>query len=83
MLHIARVVMLNSNRMRKMNISEAIDELDRAKELLDNSTRLVQYDYIYLILIVGINMKDTMTFRSVVTSITVRHSRYGIFGWSS
>lgn len=49
MLHIARVVMLNSNRMRKMNISEAIDELDRAKELLDNSTRLVQYDYIYLI----------------------------------
>lgn len=32
-----------------MNISEAIDELDRAKELLDNSTRLVQYDYIYLI----------------------------------
>lgn len=32
-----------------MNISEAIDELDRAKELLDNSTRLVQYNYIYLI----------------------------------
>lgn len=43
MLHIARVVMLNSNRMRKMNISEAIDELDRAKELLDNSTRISRH----------------------------------------
>ncbi|KAL9425038.1 hypothetical protein AB3S75_032048 [Citrus x aurantiifolia] len=43
MLHIARVVMLNSNRMRKMNISEAIDELDRAKELLDNSTRIARH----------------------------------------
>lgn len=32
-----------------MNISEAIDELDRVKELLDNSTRLVQYNYFYLI----------------------------------
>ncbi|KDO50824.1 hypothetical protein CISIN_1g030623mg [Citrus sinensis] len=35
--------MLNSNRMRKMNISEAIDELDRAKELLDNSTRIARH----------------------------------------
>lgn len=43
MLHVARVVMLNSNRMRKMNISEAIDELDRAKELLDNSTRIARH----------------------------------------
>ncbi|KAH9675479.1 tetratricopeptide repeat (TPR)-like superfamily protein [Citrus sinensis] len=43
MLHIARVVMLNSNRMRKMNISEAIDELDRVKELLDNSTRIARH----------------------------------------
>ncbi|KAJ4706899.1 kinesin light chain 3-like isoform X1 [Melia azedarach] len=40
MLHIARVAMLNSNRLRKKNVSEAIDELGQAKELLDNSRRI-------------------------------------------
>eukprot|EP00257_Ricinus_communis_P028053 XP_025015467.1 uncharacterized protein LOC8275738 isoform X4 [Ricinus communis] len=39
MLHIARVVMLNANRLRKISISEAIAELDKAKDLLYNSTR--------------------------------------------
>lgn len=43
MLHIARVAMLNSNQLRKRHASEAIAELDRAKELLDNSIRFVDF----------------------------------------
>ncbi|KAJ0099740.1 hypothetical protein Patl1_21183 [Pistacia atlantica] len=43
MLHIARVAMLNSNQLRKGHISEAIGELDRAKELLDNSIRIARH----------------------------------------
>ncbi|EEF29850.1 kinesin light chain, putative [Ricinus communis] len=42
MLHIARVVMLNANRLRKISISEAIAELDKAKDLLYNSTRIAR-----------------------------------------
>lgn len=41
MLHIARVAMLNANQLRKMHISEAIEELDRARDLLYDSTRFV------------------------------------------
>lgn len=40
-LHLARVVMLNASQLRKVNISEAIAELDKAKLLLDNSIRFV------------------------------------------
>ncbi|XP_044467401.1 uncharacterized protein LOC123197259 isoform X2 [Mangifera indica] len=43
MLHIARVAMLNSNQLRKRHASEAIAELDRAKELLDNSIRIARH----------------------------------------
>ncbi|XP_031256995.1 uncharacterized protein LOC116114993 isoform X2 [Pistacia vera] len=43
MLHIARVAMLNSNQLRKRHVSEAIGELDRAKELLDNSIRIARH----------------------------------------
>lgn len=42
LLHIARVAMLNSNRLRKINISEAIAELDKAKDLLHSSTRIAR-----------------------------------------
>ncbi|XP_011002194.1 PREDICTED: uncharacterized protein LOC105109257 isoform X3 [Populus euphratica] len=42
LLHIARVAMLNSNRLRKINISEAIAELDKAKDLLHGSTRIAR-----------------------------------------
>uniref|UniRef100_A0A6M2EZH5 Uncharacterized protein n=1 Tax=Populus davidiana TaxID=266767 RepID=A0A6M2EZH5_9ROSI len=42
LLHIARVAMLNSNRLRKINISEAIAELDKAKDLLRSSTRIAR-----------------------------------------
>ncbi|KDP25796.1 hypothetical protein JCGZ_22518 [Jatropha curcas] len=42
MLHIARVAMLNANRLRRIHVSEAISELDKAKELLCNSTRIAQ-----------------------------------------
>ncbi|XP_065634697.1 uncharacterized protein LOC111997374 isoform X2 [Quercus suber] len=38
MLHIARVAMLNCNRLRKLDISGAISELEKAKDLLENST---------------------------------------------
>ncbi|KAL2551290.1 Tetratricopeptide repeat (TPR)-like superfamily protein [Forsythia ovata] len=40
MLHIARVKMLNSSQLRKMNSSQAMDELDMAKDLLGNSIRI-------------------------------------------
>ncbi|XP_068642016.1 uncharacterized protein [Aristolochia californica] len=40
MLHLARVARLNSNQVRKRNISEANIELDKAKHLLDNSIRI-------------------------------------------
>ncbi|KAJ0100614.1 hypothetical protein Patl1_21195 [Pistacia atlantica] len=43
MLHIARVAMLNSNQLRKRHVSEAIGELDRIKELLDNSIRIARH----------------------------------------
>jgi hypothetical protein len=43
LLHIARVAMLNSNRLRKINISEAIAELDKAKDLLHSSTRFALF----------------------------------------
>lgn len=43
LLHIARVAMLNSNRLRKINISEAIAELDKAKDLLHSSTRIARH----------------------------------------
>eukprot|EP00262_Sarcandra_glabra_P000129 TRINITY_DN10206_c0_g2_i1.p1 TRINITY_DN10206_c0_g2~~TRINITY_DN10206_c0_g2_i1.p1 ORF type:complete len:184 (+),score=33.83 TRINITY_DN10206_c0_g2_i1:202-753(+) len=42
MLLLARVAMLNSNRIRKMNISEASSELDKAKILLDGSIRIAR-----------------------------------------
>ncbi|KAF3961016.1 hypothetical protein CMV_014317 [Castanea mollissima] len=42
MLHIARVAMLNCNRLRKLDISGAISELEKAKDLLDNSVRIAQ-----------------------------------------
>uniref|UniRef100_A0A2C9WLG1 Uncharacterized protein n=1 Tax=Manihot esculenta TaxID=3983 RepID=A0A2C9WLG1_MANES len=38
MLHIARVAMLDANQLRKIHISEAIEELDRARDLLYDST---------------------------------------------
>ncbi|KAL2531251.1 Tetratricopeptide repeat (TPR)-like superfamily protein [Abeliophyllum distichum] len=40
MLHIAKVKMLNSSQLRKMNSSQAMDELDMAKDLLGNSIRI-------------------------------------------
>ncbi|KAB5560878.1 hypothetical protein DKX38_005835 [Salix brachista] len=42
LLHIARVAMLNSNRLRKINISEAIAEVDKAKDFLHSSTRIAR-----------------------------------------
>ncbi|XP_030952902.1 kinesin light chain 3 isoform X2 [Quercus lobata] len=42
MLHIARVAMLNCNRLRKLDISGAISELEKAKDLLENSIRIAQ-----------------------------------------
>ncbi|KAJ6402406.1 hypothetical protein OIU84_014492 [Salix udensis] len=42
LLHIARVAMLNSNRLRKINISEAIAEVDKAKDILHSSTRIAR-----------------------------------------
>ncbi|KAL6993258.1 hypothetical protein U1Q18_011373, partial [Sarracenia purpurea var. burkii] len=42
MLYIARVEILNSNRLRKMNTSEAIVELDKAKGCLAHSIRIAQ-----------------------------------------
>ncbi|KAA8547690.1 hypothetical protein F0562_004119 [Nyssa sinensis] len=42
MVHLARVKMLNSNQLRKMNISEAIAELDKAKDLLGSSIRIAR-----------------------------------------
>ena len=41
MLHIARVAMINCNRLRKLDISGAVSELEKAKDLLENSIRLV------------------------------------------
>uniref|UniRef100_A0A2P2L011 Uncharacterized protein n=1 Tax=Rhizophora mucronata TaxID=61149 RepID=A0A2P2L011_RHIMU len=42
MLELARVAMLKSNRLQKMNIAAAIVELDKAKDLLHNSIRIAQ-----------------------------------------
>ncbi|KAG8662528.1 uncharacterized protein LOC110599898 isoform X2 [Manihot esculenta] len=42
MLHIARVAMLDANQLRKIHISEAIEELDRARDLLYDSTRIAR-----------------------------------------
>ncbi|KAI9160898.1 hypothetical protein LWI28_012573 [Acer negundo] len=42
MLHIAKVAMVTFSQPRKTHISEAITELDRAKELLDKSTRIAR-----------------------------------------
>lgn len=42
MLYIARVEMLNSNLLRKMNTSEAVAELDKAKVRLVHSLRIAQ-----------------------------------------
>ncbi|XP_059452564.1 uncharacterized protein LOC132183177 isoform X2 [Corylus avellana] len=42
MLHIARVRMLNSNQLRKVDISGAIAELEKAKDLLHNSIRIAR-----------------------------------------
>ncbi|KAG2715193.1 hypothetical protein I3760_03G066100 [Carya illinoinensis] len=42
MLHIARVAMLNSNQLRKLGISGASEELEKAKDLLDNSIRIAR-----------------------------------------
>lgn len=39
MLHIARVAMLNSNQLRKLDVAGTAAELERAKHLLDNSIR--------------------------------------------
>lgn len=45
MLHIARVRMLNSNQLRKVDISVAIAELEKGKDLLHNSIRFVLLCY--------------------------------------
>ena len=50
MLHIARVAMNNSNQLRKLDISGAISELEKGKDLLENSIRLVLFCYILKIL---------------------------------
>ncbi|XP_058108325.1 uncharacterized protein LOC131251571 [Magnolia sinica] len=42
MLHLARLAMLKSNRLRKANIAEAIAELNKAKLVLDNSIRIAR-----------------------------------------
>ncbi|KAL5570847.1 hypothetical protein UlMin_020444, partial [Ulmus minor] len=42
MLHIARLKMLNSNRLTKMDIYEAIIELDEAKDCLNDSVRIAR-----------------------------------------
>ncbi|XP_077236030.1 tetratricopeptide repeat (TPR)-like superfamily protein isoform X2 [Tasmannia lanceolata] len=42
MLHLARVEMFSSNRLRKFDISKANAELDKAKLLLDNSIRIAR-----------------------------------------
>lgn len=46
MLHIARVLILNSNQLRMMHVSDAILELDKAKGLLNNAIRLVLFCHI-------------------------------------
>ncbi|XP_058009281.1 uncharacterized protein LOC110645922 isoform X3 [Hevea brasiliensis] len=42
MLHFARVAILKANRLRKIHIAEAFAELDRARDLLYNSTRIAR-----------------------------------------
>ena len=42
--------MLNCNRLRKLDISGAISELEKAKDLLENSIRLVLLCHILTIL---------------------------------
>lgn len=41
MLHLARLGMLKTNRLRKTDTSEAIAELNRAKDHLNDSIRFV------------------------------------------
>ncbi|KAM1061148.1 hypothetical protein FF1_025676 [Malus domestica] len=42
MLHIARVAMLNSNQLKKMDTSKAISELDKARDNLNESIRIAR-----------------------------------------
>lgn len=42
MLYIARVKMLKSNQLRKKNVPQAMEELERAKVLLSNSMRVAR-----------------------------------------
>ncbi|KAF9599803.1 hypothetical protein IFM89_001749 [Coptis chinensis] len=42
MLHMARLAMLHSNQLMKADVSEASSQLDKAKDLLDNSIRIAQ-----------------------------------------
>ncbi|ONK75326.1 uncharacterized protein A4U43_C03F15680 [Asparagus officinalis] len=42
MLHLGRVAMHKSNHLRKVNISEARGELDKAKTFVDNSIRIAK-----------------------------------------
>lgn len=50
MLHLARVEMLTSNRLKKTSTSEATAELDSAKDLLGNAIRfeLNLFSYVYI-----------------------------------
>lgn len=43
MLHMARMLMLKSNQLRKTHMAEAIVELDKAKDFLDNSSRSLSF----------------------------------------
>ncbi|XP_021830935.1 kinesin light chain 3 isoform X3 [Prunus avium] len=42
MLHIARVAMLNSNQLKKVDTSKAICELEKARDILNESIRIAQ-----------------------------------------
>ncbi|PQM42428.1 kinesin light chain 3-like isoform X1 [Prunus yedoensis var. nudiflora] len=42
MLHIARVAMLNSNQLKKVDTSKAICELEKAKDILNESIRIAR-----------------------------------------
>ncbi|XP_009370548.2 kinesin light chain 3 isoform X1 [Pyrus x bretschneideri] len=42
MLHIARVAMINSNQLKKMDTSKAIAELDKARDNLNESIRIAR-----------------------------------------
>ncbi|GAB2299155.1 hypothetical protein Dimus_033227 [Dionaea muscipula] len=43
MLRLARLAMLKANQVRKLGNSEAVSELDRAKDLLGNTIRIAQH----------------------------------------